>query len=382
MKQKSLWLAMQQTWLALLLGVVSWVAPKRKLLGVFFPIHEKQRFSGNLKAVYLELRAHAPEIECLWVTADPEVHRQMQADGLAVRYSRRPPVWLLARAQLVLIDSYVKYLLFSHLRVGQVWHGVGYKRVGSANERNRGLKRVALWLQHRQYVFVLASSASDRDQKREIFEGTNAVITGSPRNDALLLDAVQAREAKRRLGLEGYTRVVLYAPTYRDVAGKQAFTADFWARAQAEAARHHTAIIIKKHPLDRALQVPGGLSHVRDVSHSVDDVQSALAAADVLITDYSSIATDFALKHLPILFYTYDFAEYQPKSRGFFFDLKEVLPGPFVADEGELLRMTFDTAWFQEAAYPEKFDSFVSFFHQYRDAQSSTRAAALVRHSL
>ena len=57
----------------------------------------------------------------------------------------------------------------------------------------------------------------------------------------------------------------------------------------------------------------------------------ALLAADVLVTDYSSIVFDYALLDRPMLFYAYDLDR-----DGFHFDPAESLPGPLVRTAEEL----------------------------------------------
>lgn len=52
------------------------------------------------------------------------------------------------------------------------------------------------------------------------------------------------------------------------------------------------------------------------------DVQELLGAADVLITDYSSIMWDFSLQRKPVFLYQNDVDEYI-RDRGFYSDIEE-----------------------------------------------------------
>ena len=58
---------------------------------------------------------------------------------------------------------------------------------------------------------------------------------------------------------------------------------------------------------------------VRDVSAYPDGTELMLAA-DVLITDYSSMMVDFANTGRPMLFFTYDLDAYEDEIRGFYLD--------------------------------------------------------------
>ena len=56
---------------------------------------------------------------------------------------------------------------------------------------------------------------------------------------------------------------------------------------------------------------PAARHRAIDVSR-VEDVNLLYLAADVLVTDYSSVMFDFALLGAPIVFYTHDYDEYLP----------------------------------------------------------------------
>ena len=74
---------------------------------------------------------------------------------------------------------------------------------------------------------------------------------------------------------------------------------------------------------------------IYDVS-GYDDINDLYIAADLLITDYSSVFFDYAILNRPILFYMYDMEEYRDEMRGFYLDIGE-LPGSVVKTEGELV---------------------------------------------
>ena len=67
------------------------------------------------------------------------------------------------------------------------------------------------------------------------------------------------------------------------------------------------------------------------------DVRELYLAADVLVTDYSSVMFDFALTGKPIVYYAYDLDRFRDEIRGFYFDLVPQAPGPVVQTEDELV---------------------------------------------
>jgi CDP-glycerol glycerophosphotransferase len=70
---------------------------------------------------------------------------------------------------------------------------------------------------------------------------------------------------------------------------------------------------------------------ILDVS-GFEDMSDLLLVADVLITDYSSCAGDFALTHRPIILYQSDRREYREKDRDFYFEMED---SPYMIAENQ-----------------------------------------------
>ena len=60
------------------------------------------------------------------------------------------------------------------------------------------------------------------------------------------------------------------------------------------------------------------------------DIADLYLAADVLVTDYSSVMFDFALTDKPVVLLTPDLEQYRDVERGFYFDIERAAPGPMV----------------------------------------------------
>src|SRR5690606_17372060 len=171
--------------------------------------------------------------------------------------------------------------------------------------------------------FVPATSEQDRVRKIRSFLTENVYLTGSPRNDFYFsTDAAKVVDQMRAaLGLGSDQRVFLYAPTFRKNIKNHSLSDDFFRRIQDQAEIMNFVFLIKRHPKDFSVHNVESYSNIKDITHHVSGVQKLLLVADVLITDYSSIASDFCLLNKPIIFYTYDLAEYLEKQRGFYYDL-------------------------------------------------------------
>ena len=80
----------------------------------------------------------------------------------------------------------------------------------------------------------------------------------------------------------------------------------------------------------------GGIGQVRDVT-LYPDINDLFLAADVLITDYSSVMFDFAVLDRPIYLLTPDLDTYRDQLRGFYFDFEAEAPGPIFRDVDDLV---------------------------------------------
>ena len=103
------------------------------------------------------------------------------------------------------------------------------------------------------------------------------------------------------------------------------------------------------------------------------DMQELLAAADCLITDYSSCAFDFMLTRRPVFLYTPDIREYDTQ-RGFYYPLTST-PFPLAQNNAELQK-NIDS--FDEAAYRQKVEAFLAGKGCIEDGHASERVAELI----
>lgn len=163
------------------------------------------------------------------------------------------------------------------------------------------------------------------------------VRCGNPRNRPLIHGDEQARaKARRALGVSDGTKLCLYAPTFRKDGGMDAYRFDYDAVACALRERFGGgfAFAYRLHPNIASLPRPEFLQGHIDASF-YPDTQELLAAADVLLTDYSSILEDFMLTGRPGFVYAPDIDEYVD-DRGFYYSMKD-RPFPVARNEGELI---------------------------------------------
>jgi CDP-glycerol glycerophosphotransferase len=201
--------------------------------------------------------------------------------------------------------------------------------------------------------------------------------TGYPRDDVLARPDrdTLGQEVRRRLGIPEGKRTVLYAPTYRDnlfdARGRYRMEPQLDLERLRAAVGEDTVILFRKHHyiVDPVPTEPRGF--VIDVSQYPDGTELMLAA-DVLVTDYSSMMFDFANTGRPMLFFTHDLDAYRDEIRGFYFDFVESAPGPLLRTTDELADalVGIDAV---RSSYAAAYEAFATRFCELDDGHASAR---------
>lgn len=359
--------------LVLLLAVGSYIVPKTDRVA-FLPGQAKNKFAGNLKALFLYTHAHPSGANVVWLTGSAKTASALRSRKLPVVKFELFPLWQLLRAKTIVIDTSQFSLAFGRFSIVQLWHGTGFKTIGATSFR--GPVQAILGRRHfAKYQLIASTSPDDMERKRKSFGSSAVSITGSPRNDIFFSPQFDRKVFKKELGLSSFDSIFLYAPTFRDSGTFEPFSSKAWSRISELMTRKNSVFVVKKHPGDRQLKIPENCTNVLDLTALVNDVQELLAATDVLITDYSGIVTDYVLSGRPVIFYTFDYDAYN-QARPMYYDFRHTVPGPFADDEDQLLRLLSEQSWFVEGAYQKKYRAFVDRYHTYQDGQSCLRVAS------
>ncbi|HEY4633542.1 MAG TPA: CDP-glycerol glycerophosphotransferase family protein [Candidatus Limnocylindrales bacterium] len=304
--------------------------------------------SGNLAAIRDELAHRTPPIPTVVLAYRPA--HDARSRLAAVRHAVAAGFHL-ATARVFIVDDYFFPIYVIRPRRGttivQAWHGCGaFKKFGySVLDKAFGadeelLRRVRI---HANYDICLVSSAAVAPHYAEAFrlplERFRSDL-GIPRTDALLdpelTDGVAAA-VRRRYAITADRRIVLYAPTFRGETVTDARFAEALdlRRLRDDLASDHV-LLVRLHPfIRRDLAIEADLAgFVIDVSDH-PDINALLLAADVLVTDYSSVIFEYALLGRPMAFFAPDLEAYE-RERGFYFDFRAGVPGPVFDDSGEL----------------------------------------------
>ncbi len=159
-------------------------------------------------------------------------------------------------------------------------------------------------------------------------------------------------------------------------------TADEWVRIIRVLDEQNAVLLIRSHPLgEGAYTPPLPSARVRMLgAAALGDVTPALAAVDVLVTDYSSLAYDVGLLRMPVLYLAPDAVEYA-QTRGFYGRFADVAGDDPAADWETLLAqlesLLSDHSRFTAAS--ERSATLSAEMHAYRDGRNTQRVYDAIR---
>ncbi|MGH3236032.1 MAG: CDP-glycerol glycerophosphotransferase family protein, partial [Streptosporangiaceae bacterium] len=351
---------------------------------VFFVSWKGKQCADNPLGIAEELRRRGDDREHLWAVTDWSV--PVPEGGAGVLRGTQEYYEALARSRHLVSNDDMQAPF--RKRDGQVylqtWHGTPLKRIGFDISNPQFISGTA-YFDHlakdiAQWDLLLSPNPFSTPIMRRAFRYDGEICEyGYPRND-LLSRADTAEVAARvrdRLGLPDGKRVVLYAPTWRDnqvYANGRRYRFDMrldLERAWRELGQDHVFLIRGHHHM--ADDVPAGMRAGFAINVTAyPDITELFLVSDVLVTDYSSVMFDYAVTGRPMLFFTYDLAEYRDDLRGFYFDFEAEAPGPLLASSAAVIEAVRDIDSVA-VSYRDAYRRFAARFSSLDDGKAAAR---------
>jgi CDP-glycerol glycerophosphotransferase len=296
--------------------------------------------------IYRELSRRGFDGEMAWAVAD---HASITPEGAPTVVMGSAKYYeALHRSRVLVSNNNFPYYYRKHRDQAyvQTWHGTPLKRIGNdVPSASLSLSYRALMQREvHEWDYLLAQSPFAADVLTRAFGyGGPTLELGYPRNDPLArpVAPVVRQRVLEAIGVgPGMDRIVLYAPTWRDNRRTEdrryAFVNHLDLQELSEALGPSTTILVRGHSNTPGLTRDRSWPNVHDVS-DYPDVTELMQVADALVTDYSSVMFDYVVTGKPILFLVPDIAEYGGQTRGFYFDLADVAPGPLLSSTAEVV---------------------------------------------
>jgi CDP-glycerol glycerophosphotransferase len=348
---------------------------------IIIECHNGTSYCCNSKYIVERLHEMKAGIDVVWSVQDaprqgfPDYVRQVEK--CSVEYFRE-----FYTARMLISNAGVP---FNGKREGQyhldTWHGIGPLKKCGYDAKTEITDTIYLQAMEKSPDAYLAGSEFNVGFYGTAYHYNGEVLRfGFPRNDIFFKDNREiALRVRKRYGISSEKKIVLYAPTFRGGKSLDSFEhydIDFDRLLKSLNKRFSADFVVfgrYHHFLQNFMESKKWSGNIINVS-DYQDTQELLVAADVLISDYSSIMWDFSLQYKPVFLYHNDENEYLD-DRGFYCPLAE-LPYPTGHNNDELCSKveTFD-----EEKYGERL---TGFFEKYGALDKGDATEKTVAHIL
>ena len=307
---------------------------------VYFRTFSGRGYSDSPKAMY-EYMLTAPEyrdFRFVWCFKEPEKFAFLKNDRTElVKFRTKADNKALRKAKYWITDNNIERSLnFKNPKTKYLntWHGVALKTIGNDDKFSgtfdySDIDYLCVSCEHDKRVYTTALNASP-----DCF-----LECGMPRNDSLFnVSEADRFDLRMKLDIPVDKKVILFAPTWRDsVNGGDSFDLDIPVHFDKwrEALGDDYMIMFRAH--DRTSKLMNVEFDDFVVNYSTyEPLNDLMIAADILVTDYSSICFDWSLLEKPFICFGYDWEQYK-EERGVYFDAEEVYYGGILRTEAEVI---------------------------------------------
>ncbi|MCR4648549.1 MAG: CDP-glycerol glycerophosphotransferase family protein [Lachnospiraceae bacterium] len=315
--------------------------PVQKNKVVCSSFHERG-YSDNPKYIVEELKTQK-KYKIIWLLDDMSLSETLPPEIIPCKSESLTAIYHLVTAA-VWIDNCRKKFRYKKRKTLyiQTWHGGGggKKCEKDVIEKlddiyvNRAIKDAK-----NTDIMIAADYFTGMLYKKSFwFNGIVARI-GYPRNVPILSNDKKdiCKRVKEYFGIDHDKGILLYAPTFRKEDEEFLKEIDFsrLLNSFSEVMQKEYVIITHMHVniKSEGKKLDYEINKVIN-GNTYTDMQELLVAADFLITDYSSVAYDFALMKKPVFRFLPDLKAYQA-DRDMYFDINEY-PYPFAENNDEL----------------------------------------------
>jgi len=329
-------------------------------------------YGDSPKYIAEEIHRRGLDVDMVWLVNDlnlecPPVIRKVKLQSLKASFELSTAKMIVSnvRATLPYKKKRSQYYI-------QTWHGsVAFKAIekDAVDKLRPDYVREAVADSKSINLFLSSNSIQTREIQSCFWYDGEIFESGSPRNDMLFKSDDVKCSIRQNLGLSPDTKVVLYAPTFRDDFRMDVYNLNLTEVCNRLGSRLGGCWIAlaRLHPNVTEAGVVAYSDTVLNAS-SYPDMQELLLIADVLITDYSSTIYDAAIMNKLVLLYAPDLDDYK-SNRG----LKQVyfdFPTRICQTADELFSFVDEL---DMAAYHARLRAFLSNVRIFDDGHASER---------
>ena len=300
-------------------------------------------YSNNAKALYEYMKKrYKDDMNYMWIVSDKENSDRLNKKGINnvisgteefEEYIKTTDVFFTTHANLVGAKTKAKKAIYVEL-----WHGFGPKPIGFLLNNISDYEKE--WFQSinksidylivpSDFWRVIFSSAFDLNSSRIKPLGF-PVLEDIKKSDGIKnISMVLGENAKK------YNKIIMYMPTFKKRSGNK-LEAEYNEHnilnlenysddeLQKYLKKNKYLLIVKRHPSDKCNYTKIESKFIKNIDDNILgkydlDVNDILNAADLLITDYSSVGVAYSILDRPIIYLSVDLKDYE-KNRGIIFN--------------------------------------------------------------
>lgn len=282
-------------------------------------------YGDNPKYIAEEIIHQKKKWDLVWLVSDmnanfPEEIRKVKFGSIKMKYELQTAAVIVTNCQNPLSFKKKK-----HQFIIQTWHApMSYKKI--EYDARDFLRPSYLKVSNRNNemtdLFISSNAIQTEEYKRAFRCKSEIMQCGIPRNDIYFnISEQQKSEIKKRIGLDDKTKILFYAPTFRDIDSGYSYNID--GKRLLEVLRNKTyqnwKLLIRFHPAVREWDYDKKIFEDDNIINmtAFPDMQELLIASDMVITDISSSIYDCILIRKPLLLFMPDFEFYSKNCRGF-----------------------------------------------------------------
>ncbi|MCR5047387.1 MAG: CDP-glycerol glycerophosphotransferase family protein [Saccharofermentans sp.] len=296
---------------------------------ILFNSYAGRKFDDSPKAIFDVMKNdhRFSDYRIVWAFHNPEKYdgiNKIKTDGLKYFVTAlKARVWVTNSSVERGLNFTGKNTLYFN-----TWHGTPMKKMGTDIDKantsfgSKGKNHTDIMMSQGRFETDIFSRAFGISKDKFL-------EAGLPRNDILADHSDEYRsQIRRNLGIEAGKAVILYAPTFREYEKDENYGVvmappidlNLWQESLPDC-----VLLMRAHyEVSKVMDIKDN-EFVRNVT-SYPDINDLYIAADILISDYSSVFFDYSITGKPMLHFTYDYDKYSSK-RGMYFDIRDYING-------------------------------------------------------
>lgn len=346
-------------------------------------------FAGNAKALYEYIEKKKVEhFNLVWIVYNEDSCEKLNNKGI--------------KAILIGTDEFKEYIPTTDIFFTtqgnldgdktekslyvELWHGIGPKPVGYAckNPSSEDLRGY----NHMRKIFDYAIAPNDFWQA--VFSAMFHVemkrikSLGMPLLDYFVYSDGKSNLSKvLKIDAKKYNKIIMYMPTYKNgfnhndvqnVNTENIFNFEKYDENDLDKylKENNYLLCVKRHPGDKTeykVKESENIKNINDLQLLENDlsVNEIINAFDLMITDYSSIGTEFLFLKRPVLYALGDFEEYNTNRGIWFSDMDFWTAGPIATNVEELIKESYKLLTEKDYYEKEREEKYKLWFSDLKD---------------